>query len=253
VLARSLAGAELHGVDTNRDLLVRVLREPEFLAGGTDTAYLGRHPEVFEPRLATEDQRRRAALAAALASTVDEHAPARALPSGWRNVRSAPQQISYTAPWGALDVQYVLDRKGALIDDDIRLVRRSPEQVVLEAGGVRHTYRIHRAAGVSYVDHIDGSVALVEVPRFAPPVVERAPGSLLAPMPGAVGRVAVTLGQTVAAGDLLLTLEAMKMEHAVLAPDDGVVSELPVEPGTQVEPGTVLAVVTKIPLTGEDS
>jgi propionyl-CoA carboxylase alpha chain len=244
VLGRSLAGAELHGVVTNRDLLVRVLGEPEFLAGGTDTAYLERHPEVFEPRLSTGEQRARAGLAAALASTVDDRAPAGALPSGWRNVRSAPQGVSYTAPWGALDVEYVLDRSGALIDEQIRLVQRSPAQVVLEVGGVRHTYRVHRVAGVSYVDHVDGSVALTEVPRFAPPTVERAPGSLLAPMPGAVGRVAVTLGQTVAAGDLLLTLEAMKMEHAVLAPDDGVVTELPVTPGTQVEPGTVLAVVT---------
>jgi propionyl-CoA carboxylase alpha chain len=244
VLARSLAGAELHGVVTNRDLLIRVLGEPEFLAGGTDTAYLERHPEVFEPRLSTADQRARAGLAAALASTVDDRAPAGALPSGWRNVRSAPQQVSYTAPWGALDVEYVLDRSGALVDEQIRLVQRSPARVVLEVDGVRHTYRVHRVAGVSYVDHVDGSVALTEVPRFAPPTVERAPGSLLAPMPGAVGRVAVTLGQTVAAGDLLLTLEAMKMEHAVLAPDDGVVSELPVTPGTQVEPGTVLAVVT---------
>jgi acyl-CoA carboxylase subunit alpha len=252
-LARALAGAELHGVVTNRDLLVRVLRDPEFLAGGTDTAYLGRHPEVFEPRLATEDQRRRAGLAAALASTADGNAPTRALPAGWRNVWSAPQRVVFTAPWGALEVTYALDRTGALVDDDIRLVHRSPERVVLEVDGIRHTYRVHRSAGVSYVDHIDGSVALVEVPRFAPPAVERAPGSLLAPMPGAVGRVAVTLGQTVAAGDLLLTLEAMKMEHAVLAPDDGAVSELPVEPGTQVEPGAVLAVVTKIPLTGEDS
>jgi propionyl-CoA carboxylase alpha chain len=253
VLARSLAGAELHGVVTNRDLLVRVLREPEFLDGGTDTAYLQRHSEVFEPRLSTGEQRAQAGLAAALASTVDDRAPAGALPSGWRNVRSAPQQVSYTAPWGALDVEYVLDRSGALVDERVRLVHRSPAQVVLEVDGVRHTYRVHRVAGVSYVDHVDGSVALTEVPRFAPPTVDQAPGSLLAPMPGAVGRVAVTLGQAVAAGDLLLTLEAMKMEHAVLAPDDGVVSELPVTPGTQVEPGTVLAVVTKIPLTGEDS
>jgi propionyl-CoA carboxylase alpha chain len=81
------------------------------------------------------------------------------------------------------------------------------------------------------------------VPRFAPPSSERAAGSLVAPMPGAVGRIAVTVGQAVAPGELLLTLEAMKMEHAVHAPEAGVVTELPVEPGQQVEPGTVLAVI----------
>ena len=63
-------------------------------------------------------------------------------------------------------------------------------------------------------------------------------------MPGTVGRVAVVLGQPVSAGDLLLTLEAMKMEHAVHAPEAGIVTELFVEPGRQVELGTLLAVVT---------
>jgi propionyl-CoA carboxylase alpha chain len=64
--ARTLAGAlsrsQLHGVATNRDLLVRLLREDEFAAGGTDTAYLDRHPEVFSPLLDTVDGQRLAAL-----------------------------------------------------------------------------------------------------------------------------------------------------------------------------------------------
>jgi len=74
-------------------------------------------------------------------------------------------------------------------------------------------------------------------------VAELPAGSLVAPMPGAVGRLAVTVGQEVAAGDLLLTLEAMKLEHTVHAPASGVVTELYVEPGRQVEAGDVLAVV----------
>jgi len=115
--------------------------------------------------------------------------------------------------------------------------------VVFDVAGVRRRFRIHAIGGTSYVDSAVGAVALEEVPRFAPPVDERAAGSLVAPMPGAVGRIAVAVGQAVAAGDLLLTLEAMKMEHAVHAPEAGVVTELPVEPGQQVEPGTVLAVI----------
>ncbi len=237
VLAHGLAGAELHGVVTNRDLLVRLLREPEFLAGGTDTAYLGRHPEVFEPR----DPGPLAGLAAALASTVEG-----AFPVGWRNVHSSPQQVSYDVAGDRLDVTYRLDRTGALVDDDVRLLARSPGEVLLEADGRRQRFRVHRIAGVSYVDGLRGSVALAEVPRFPPPVEEQAPGSLVAPMPGAVGRIAVVLGQAVSAGQLLLTLEAMKMEHAVAAPSDGTVTELPVQPGQQVEPGTVRAVVSEL-------
>jgi propionyl-CoA carboxylase alpha chain len=93
------------------------------------------------------------------------------------------------------------------------------------------------------VDGPDGAASLTELPRFPPPATELAAGSLLAPLPGAVARVHVEVGQRVAAGDLLLTLEAMKLEHPVLAPTDGVVAELPLPAGGQVDAGVVLAVV----------
>jgi propionyl-CoA carboxylase alpha chain len=244
ILANALARAELHGVVTNRDLLVRVLRDPEFLDGGTDTAYLGRHPEVFVPLVATEDEQRLALLAAVLASTVDTKEWG-ALPSGWRNVVSAPQRVEYEAPWGPAEVTYRLNRAGALEGwPDVALIQRAADRVVLEIAGIRRTFRVHRNQDWSFVDSSDGSVALREKPRFAPPAAEQAPGSLLAPMPAAVGRIAVALGDPVARGDLLLTLEAMKMEHAVHAPEAGIITALPVEPGQQVEPGTVLAVIT---------
>ena len=93
------------------------------------------------------------------------------------------------------------------------------------------------------MDGPDGAASLTELPRLPLPTAELAAGSLLAPLPGAVTRVHVEVGQRVAAGDLLLTLEAMKLEHPVLAPADGVVTELPVPAGGQVETGAVLAVV----------
>ncbi len=249
-LASALARAQLHGVATNRDLLVRVLREDEFGAGGTDTAYLGRHPEVFAPLVAAVDDQRLVCLAAALAGSVPNSAPWRALPSGWRNVVSGLQHVVLDAPWGQVDLGYRLDRTGALaqwsVDGEpgpaVALVRRSADEIVLDSD-LRRRYLVHTVAGFSYVDTANGSVALALVPRFAPPELHRPPGSLIAPMPGTVGRVAVALGQPVAAGELLLTLEAMKMEHAVHAPEAGVLTELFVEPGRQVELGTLLAVV----------
>jgi propionyl-CoA carboxylase alpha chain len=94
------------------------------------------------------------------------------------------------------------------------------------------------------VDSREGSVALTELPRFPEPTPDVAEGSLVAPLPGAVGRVMVVPGQRVDAGDLLMTLEAMKLEHPVHAPAAGTVSSLPVAAGAQVETGTVLAVLT---------
>jgi propionyl-CoA carboxylase alpha chain len=96
------------------------------------------------------------------------------------------------------------------------------------------------------VDSDHGAVAL----RFADPLGVRPPktepGSLLAPMPGAVVRVAVAEGDTVRSGQLVCVLEAMKMEHPVTAPADGVVRTLPVRAGTQVEAGALLAVVDTV-------
>jgi propionyl-CoA carboxylase alpha chain len=262
VLAAALAGAEVHGVVTNRDLLTRVLRTPEFLAGGTDTDFLARHPEVFTPLLAAEADRGLAGLAAALAgvATRRESAPWAGLPAGWRNVASAPSAVSYEAPWGRVEITYRLDRYGRLVTwsastapgparaeraqtGTVSVVSIAPDRVVLDVAGLRQAFRVHTVDSVSYVDSPAGSAAFVEVPRFSPPADERAAGSLLAPVPGMVGRVAVEAGQRVRAGDLMLTLEAMKLEHAVHAPEPGVVVELPVRPGTQVEAGALLAVL----------
>ena len=85
---------------------------------------------------------------------------------------------------------------------------------------------------------------LTRVPRFTDPADAIASGSLLAPMPGTVVRVAVRPGASVAAGDVVLVLEAMKMQHTVSAPTDGTVTEVNVQQGSQVAAGEVLAVVS---------
>ncbi|WP_432955848.1 biotin carboxylase N-terminal domain-containing protein [Micromonospora haikouensis] len=271
LLAGALARAELHGVTTNRDLLVRVLRSPAFAAAEVDTGFLDRHPDVFAPLLPPDDLPL-AALAAALASAAARRATATVLaglPSGWRNVPSFPQVTRYAGPDGdEIEVRYRLDRTGALADcavsagdsaspaegsgppadrhlpPSVVLVAAAPDRVVLDVHGVRRAYSVHRVGSQVFVDGPDGAASLTELPRFPLPTAELAAGSLLAPLPGAVARVHVEVGQRVAAGDLLLTLEAMKLEHPVLAPADGVVAELPVPAGGQVDTGAVLAVVT---------
>ncbi|MEU8047062.1 biotin carboxylase N-terminal domain-containing protein [Micromonospora echinofusca] len=253
-LAGALARAELHGVATNRDLLVRVLRSPEFAAVEIDTGFLDRHPEVFAPLLPA-DQLPLAALAAALATAAARRASApvlAGLPSGWRNVPAFPQVTRFTGPDGEIEVRYRLDRSGGLAEwstspggptPAVGLVRAAPDRVVLDVDGVRRAYRVHRVSSEVFVDGPDGAASLAELPRFPDPTTELAAGSLVAPLPGTVTRVHVEVGQRVAAGDLLLTLEAMKLEHPVLAPADGVVAELPVATGGQVDTGAVLAVV----------
>jgi propionyl-CoA carboxylase alpha chain len=225
-LADALLRSRIHGVVTNRDLLVRVLREADFLAGDTDTGYLDRHPDVFAPLVSTVDSH---ALAAALAGAAARSGP---FPAGWRNVGPRRQRVEYA--------------DGVVVSYQAGEHEAGPDHAVIEADGVRQRFDVHRVGDVSYVDGPDGSVALTELPRFPLPETGTAEGSLTAPLPGAVGRVAVCTGQRVGKGDLLLTLEAMKLEHPVLAPHAGTVAEMLVAQGEQVERGTVLAVIAPL-------
>jgi propionyl-CoA carboxylase alpha chain len=252
LLAGALARARLHGLTTNRDLLVRVLRDPDFLSGTADTGFLDTHPEL----LSTVDDTRLPAFAAALASAASRRHPI--APSGWRNVPSAPQVVVYSTATGPVEVRYRFDREGRLAESTPPAVLRSatPDEVVLEVDGVRHAFAVHRVGDVSYVDGptgstghagsagLAGSATLTELPRFPLPVPDLPAGSLVAPLPATVGQVLVATGQRVAAGDLLLTLEAMKLEHPVRAPGAGVVTQLPVRAGSPVDTGAVLAVIT---------
>jgi len=249
-LARALQQAEIHGLTTNRDLLIAILREPEFLAGGTDTGYLTRH-EPAALAAARPAATATHALAAALARQARHRAGAPVLgtmPSGWRNVFSAPQRVTYTVAGQPYAVAYRL--RGETVHAEVNdtpleaLVRAAtPAQVDLEIDGARRVYRVHQVGADAYVDASDGSSALSEIPRFGDPTKLAPAGSLLAPMPGLVLRVLAEPGAVVTAGQPLLVLEAMKMEQTVSAPADGVVAELRAKAGEQVSTGQVLAVL----------
>lgn len=205
LLAVALARAQIHGVVTNRDLLVRVLRHPAFLAGAVDTAFLHDHPEVFAPLLSSVDGTRLSCLAAALAGAAERRAGAQVLgacASGWRNVPSGAQTAVFDGPAGMVEVGYQLDRAGALahwwvraVDPDeldlaglgqpsslpgdhppVGVVSATADQVVLDVTGVRLPFSVHRVDNVSYVDSTEGSVVLAEVPRYpVPPLVDEGP------------------------------------------------------------------------------
>ncbi|MBW3659538.1 MAG: biotin/lipoyl-binding protein, partial [Actinobacteria bacterium] len=114
----------------------------------------------------------------------------------------------------------------------------------VELDGHRQRVRRSTVGREHHVVTAAGHVTLVEEPRFPDAAGEEVTGASLAPMPGAVVTVAVEEGATVAAGDLLVTLEAMKMEHRITATLDGTVTEVRVTPGQQVDADDVLVVVT---------
>ncbi|GAA3540710.1 biotin carboxylase N-terminal domain-containing protein [Nonomuraea rosea] len=234
-LVAALRRARLHGLTTNRDLLVKILTDPAFVAGDTHTGFLPlRHPSPGSPGEASELPALAAALALAAANR--RRAPVLGgLPSGWRNVRSQPRRARFE------EADVVYDP----LPGGVSVIGADPEHVVLERDGVRHTFEIARYEDDDrvYVDHAGGCVELTPIPRLPEPVEHVAPGSLLAPMPGSVLRVEVEAGDRVTKGQPVLVLEAMKMEHRIGAPADGVVSGVHVEKGQQVDAGAVLAII----------
>ena len=264
-LAAGLAATASAGPATNRDLLLRVLRDPAFTGGqagtslldGYDLAALAAEPQTV--RLAA------AAAAVALAAARRRDAPvAAALPGGWRNVPSQPQVTAFGgADGGPIEVRYLWTRAGVEIaaisggwpdgagagGELPGVAAFAPGEVTLEVAGVRRKFALTWADGDVWVNSGLGSVRLAVLDRLPPPGLLAESGSLVAPMPGSVARIAAAPGDRVTAGQLLLVLEAMKMEHAITAPADGVLAELRVGSGAQVNGGDVLAIVT----TGEQA
>ena len=249
VLASALARTRLHGLQTNRDLLVNVLRHPAFLAGDTDTAFFDTHGlDTLARPLANADAERLSALAAALADAAGNRAAAPVLgglPSGWRNLPSQPQIKRYAGVHGEHDVRYLQTRSGMSAEgyEGVSLVSSAPDHVLLDVAGLQRRFDVARYGDTVCVDSPLGPVTLTALARFVDPSSVVAEGSLLAPMPGAVIRLAAAVGDHVEAGQPILWLEAMKMEHTVKAPVSGVLTELPVEVGRQVDVGSVLAIV----------
>jgi propionyl-CoA carboxylase alpha chain len=258
VLADALARAHLHGLRTNRELLVTVLRHPAFLEGATDTAFFETHglAELSAP-LADTVTVRLSAIAAALADAAHNRATATvfgSLPNGWRNLSSGYQVKTYRDDSDTeQNIEYRFTRTALALPDDptVQLVSASPDEVVLADSGVACSFAVARFGDDIYIDSARGPVHLVALPRFPEPGSAVAQGSLVAPMPGNVIRVGAEVGETVAAGQPLIWLEAMKMEHTITAPNDGILAELNVQTGQQVEVGAVLGVIASAAPPGE--
>jgi len=247
-LSAALHRARIHGLTTNRDLLLAILADEDFVAENLSTKLLDDRLEDWTASPADDRAVMKAAVAAALAEaeTATAHRPVLSrIPAAFRNAPSQPRTRTYTATTGDITVTYTGGRDGLVPVglDDLSTVSTAPDRVTLDDAGVRETYTVAVSADAVDVDGPDGSFSFIPVPTFVDPADVVAEGSLLAPMPASVVSVAVTEGQKVAKGDTVVVLEAMKMQHTITAPTDGVVAQLSVTEGAQVESGAVLAVI----------
>ena len=236
-LAGALDDFRIDGLRTNIPLQARILAEPAFRAGDTTTSFLGEHPDV-----ATGDGRgERAACLLAIAAVATD-------PRAWRiggggipvRLVAGSRTIGVTASLGAGGrVRVAGDLPADLV------VERSGTRLVVHAGAERFAGEVEVDAREVAV-RIDGRTTRLAL--APPPDLERAAqggagsggDAISAPMPGKVLSVAVAPGDAVAARDLLVVLEAMKMEHRIEALRDGVVKTVSVRPGALVSGGAPL-------------
>ncbi|MER6617131.1 acetyl-CoA carboxylase biotin carboxylase subunit [Streptomyces xantholiticus] len=237
-LRAALAETVTLGVPTNAGFLRRLLAHPAVVSGEMDTGLVEREADALVPDGVPDEVYEAAAAvrAAELSPPVTEGwTDPFSVPSGWRmGGEPAPLAFPLRVP-GTDPVTHTVRRQAT--------PRVEAHTVSVEMHGVTHTF--HRAGdwlgrdGDSWhvADHDPVEASLSGAARSGV-------DTLAAPMPGTVTVVKVAVGDVVAAGQSLLVVEAMKMEHVISAPHAGTVTELDVAAGSTVAMDQVLAVVT---------
>ncbi|WP_343600458.1 biotin carboxylase N-terminal domain-containing protein [Mycobacterium sp.] len=246
-LNRALAGTAILGVTTNVEFVRFLLADPDVVAGRLDTGLLDRRAAEFVAAQPSDEHFVAAAAYRWLRSFSAPEADLWEVPSGWRIGARAPVSIRLRAGdrtdhvhiTGTPDAAVVRIEGGqsrtlaATLEGRNLLVTLDGLRVRYVAAASDH--RIWLAGG--------GATVVLEKVREAPvrpDDAHRGDAELTSPMPGSVVAVGVADGASVAAGAVVVTVEAMKMEHALVAPVDGVV-ELLVGVGEQVKVGQPLA------------
>ena len=200
-LARTLEQTAIWPLKTNAGFLVKALHHSDFAEGQLDTGLIAREADALLPE---------------------------ALPSEAALAKSVISLVA-SGPIGGFRLNAPAKHEGRFLLDGAEVAipvapssatEIAPFAIVAEAGQV-WLLRPWRAGGADGADTSDGLI--------------------LSPMPGRIITVSVTAGQSVAKGQKLLTLEAMKMEHSLLAPFDGIVAEINASEGEQVTEGALLA------------
>ena len=176
----------------------------------------------------------------------------RGVQSGWRNTVMPPEEVRFRIGDEEIEIEYRIRRDGSFWaraggqEHNVRIRERDNDLIAVEIDGQRVAATITSAGDHHWVHAGGVELELIELPRFPVAGVEAVAGGLVAPMPAKVISTHVEAGERVEAGQLLMVLEAMKMEHRVTAPQAGVVSELRVEAGDQVANGELLVVLADV-------
>ncbi len=217
-------------VRTNAGFLSRAAAHPDFEVGEIETGFIDKHSEDLIPNQRIDDATLRKAAYALMINSAD--------PGQTEDLQTMRGSWVFEKPWGGVIGFRLNAESRSTVDLDVDDQRRTVE---LDFGEHFNGASIVRHGSAVLVSNEWGDMALVS-PARADGIGAGAAsdGAILSPMPGKIIAVSIAAGDTVEKGDKLVTLEAMKMEHSLTAPFDGVVAELNAEEGGQVSEGAVL-------------
>ena len=253
-LYTALAETKLAGIASNRELLQRILAHPDFSARGPDTGFIARHRDLLP-----QAEISFAALAAAALSSApensqfwagDPHSPWQA-GDGWRLSGQASDVFRFRAGERILELRVAYARGHYRCETDarhatIRAQRCGGGKIAIELDGSTVDAVVRGIGDEIWVILPDATCRLAIIDPLAPRAQRGiSAGKIVAPMPGKISVVSVTVGARVKRGDTLMLIEAMKMEHAILAPADGVVAAIHFAAGALIEEGVELAAMSE--------
>ena len=249
-MMQALRGLSAQGVVTNTAFLLDILEHDAFQAGTLDTHFIDTHFPA-EKRTKKPISKEHAALAAILLSA--EHNRKRSLLpgmlSGYRNNPFQPQRLQFEGAEEPLTVEY--DHVGqqsykVSVDDsswNVTLGDWNENGGDAVFNGHRKSFRWTQFGPKVAIQTREGASTLTIIPRFPEAGDAMDEGSCVSPMPGKVVSVRVSVGDKVEKGQVVASIEAMKMEHQVVAAADGEITHVLVTEGEQVEALAPLVVI----------
>jgi propionyl-CoA carboxylase alpha chain len=253
-LIYALRQSSIQGLRTNRDFLIRLLDHPDFRQGRANTGFIAGH---LDELTADDDPRldRDSLVAAALYlqnQWQSSNELLAELPLSYRNNPYRDPSIRFLIGGDEVVVSWsrasAVAYRARVFDSTVtaQVLSCAPDSVRIEIDGVQRVFKITEAGDELYVNSSLGSRVIKRSPRHPMRQAASEQASANSPMPGKVLKILVETGQKVSAGDPLIILEAMKMEHTMRAALDGIVESILVSDGEVVGPGQLLVQITDI-------
>jgi len=239
---------QCQGMVTNQAFLLDLFDHPDFTKGQYDTHFIDQKMDLTQMSN-QEENYKEAAIAATLYDwhqRNQKRSLLRNLPSGWRNNFIEPQKESFVIGEEEIDILYkykngIFEIQLPHNDVNAQIISCTHHELKIELNGIIKTFAINTSDTEYYIHTPSiGNIHLTQKERFPIKEIEKIKGAYIAPMPSQIIKILLQAGDKVQSGQGLVILSSMKMENTIEATEDGIIEEVYVSEGENIEAGTLL-------------